>query len=246
MERYAPTKAELLLATEKAKEHIKNWGGPSDTFSTYLTAFVAGIEYVKATPSPAKAEQELRPIKPLGNWLLAQTDLPPVMLPDGGYWYYGSVLQLLKRYLNEHESTTPPVKEAGQPAPSGLRWIRITTEDSLPPDDNGPNPKEYIVQYQVSDSNGQFPEHCVDLLTTAEIHNECQGCDWFEWLSDSPAPVQVDPLHFHKWIIKEGWEPHSSGEYWYKLDYPSQWPTPHTCLEHELIPLYTQSLQNKP
>jgi hypothetical protein len=53
----------------------------------------------------------LRPIKPLGDWLLAQKDLPPVMLPDGGYWYYGSVLQLLKRYLKESASPSLPAKE---------------------------------------------------------------------------------------------------------------------------------------
>jgi hypothetical protein len=122
-----------------------------------------------------------------------------------------------------------------RPAPSGLRWI----DNGLPEFTwRGP-----VITQRPDNTTGlklaTFTEH--GWVIEDRFNNE-----WvIKWLSDSPAPVQVDPLSFHKWIKKEGWEPHSSGDYWYKLDYPSQWPTPHTCLEHELITLYTQSLQPK-
>lgn len=91
-------------------------------------------EWYDETPPVKEIEQELRPIKPLGDWLLAQKDLPPVMLPDGGYWYYGSVLQLLKRYLNEHEAATPPVREVTHTDDVETTWNTFWKEIVCSPD----------------------------------------------------------------------------------------------------------------
>lgn len=49
-------------------------------------------------------------------------------------------------------------------------------------------------------------------------------------------------LAFQRWCIKEGWKEHSSGGFWYKLDYPSQWPTPHMAKDAELIQLFKDQL----
>lgn len=74
----------------------------------------------------------------------------------------------------------------------GLRWVRLTTAETLPPADSGPFPVKYAVRYQMSDSNGNHPVIGQDWLTASEIAIECQGCDWFEYLLES-APKEAEP-----------------------------------------------------
>lgn len=51
----------------------------------------------------------------------------------------------------------------------------------------------------------------------------------------------VDPIKFHKWLITEHWEEHSSGQYWHRSKDRHQWPPEQTCEEKELYNLYKQS-----
>lgn len=50
-------------------------------------------------------------------------------------------------------------------------------------------------------------------------------------------------LLFHRWCVKNGWKWHNNG-YWYKLDYPNQWPTPHTVDDSELIQMFLSETEN--
>lgn len=51
----------------------------------------------------------------------------------------------------------------------------------------------------------------------------------------------IDPIEFHKWLVSEHWEEHSSGQYWYRSKDRHQWPPEQTCDETELVNLYKQS-----
>lgn len=44
-------------------------------------------------------------------------------------------------------------------------------------------------------------------------------------------------ISFHKWMINQGWELHSSGNYWFKLEDRSEWPPKeeNVCDEKQLI-----------
>ena len=61
----------------------------------------------------------------------------------------------------------------------------------------------------------------------------------------------AEPALVEWYANKQGWYLHSSGEYYYKLDYPSQWPTPHVKELYEMKDMYhdyitqQKSLTNK-
>ena len=40
----------------------------------------------------------------------------------------------------------------------------------------------------------------------------------------SRVEAQKLAFTFLEWVKQEGWEKHSSGRYYFKLEYPSQWP----------------------
>jgi hypothetical protein len=42
-------------------------------------------------------------------------------------------------------------------------------------------------------------------------------------------------LAFHLWMIKNGWQEHSSKEYWYRSKDSHQWPPDETVTEEELL-----------
>ena len=49
---------------------------------------------------------------------------------------------------------------------------------------------------------------------------------------DKLPPVAMS---FHKWIIENGWQEHSSKEYWYRSKHSNQWPPKETATESELM-----------
>ena len=46
---------------------------------------------------------------------------------------------------------------------------------------------------------------------------------------------ESEPIRFAKWLKSNNYEKHSSGTYYYKLSYPSQWPPEKTYFENELL-----------
>jgi hypothetical protein len=131
----------------------------------------------------------LRPIKPLGDWLLAQKDLPPVMLPDGGYWYYGSVLQLLKRYLKESESPSLPAK--------GITGFNTMAEYEAY--NKGRADEEKVILKFIEEWNGETNSEMGSLLA-----------------SKLPAREQaVDPVAFAEWASGNRWRYLTGKKQWF-------------------------------
>lgn len=45
-------------------------------------------------------------------------------------------------------------------------------------------------------------------------------------------------MAFHRWMVKEGWQEHSSRDYFYKSKDHSQWPPDQTATEEELLRMF--------
>jgi hypothetical protein len=59
--------------------------------------------------------------------------------------------------------------------------------------------------------------------------------------------LSKDVMRFYRWMTDEGWQEHSSGRYFFKLEYASQWPPPekNCATEGDLIRLWNESLIKK-
>lgn len=55
----------------------------------------------------------------------------------------------------------------------------------------------------------------------------------------------VNPIEFHKWIIENNWEEHSSKQYWHRSKNRKDWPPDETCEKSELVNKFKQQKQSK-
>lgn len=89
-------------------------------------------------------------------------------------------------YISEHPLPKPKREQ------EGLKWVRLTTAETLPPVEKGPNPKVYAIRCQESDMNRENPYLRQGWMTAEEMLEDCQGCDWYEYLLES-APKEAEP-----------------------------------------------------
>lgn len=151
------------------------------------------------------------------------------LLSDNGSLSYDYCLgykEGMNRILNEQKA---PLQ--------GAVWIKAS--DRLPEKDgyycfkaNG----GYMGAYLRTESNGNR-WWCDSAGGTIRNWKNC------EWLDESPSKESdaVDPIKFHKWLIDQHWEEHSSGRYWHRSKDRHQWPPEQTAEETELPKLYQQS-----
>lgn len=58
---------------------------------------------------------ELKDIpEPIGNFILEQKDVEPLMMPDGAYYHYSKVCVMLQRVLTSRFASTPPTTEQSE------------------------------------------------------------------------------------------------------------------------------------
>jgi len=50
----------------------------------------------------------------------------------------------------------------------------------------------------------------------------------------------IDAIKFHKWLLENNWQEHSSGEYWHRSKDRHTWPPEETCTKEELFGKYWQ------
>lgn len=86
-----------------------------------------------------------------------------------------------------------------------------------------------------------------------------QDCEWVEHapqiqnfknqirqLEHANVELFCDAIKFHKWLLFNNWEEHSSGEYWHRSKNKHDWPPDEICTEKELFAKYwQQNFNNK-
>lgn len=122
-----------------------------------------------------------------------------------------------------------------QPAPSGLRWINAAV--AIPKGNDNPIHVKVDGCTRIGnfyEENGVMHFHVQHPHSYSLHHTQFKH---IEWLSDSPAPVQVDPVELLEWLVRSGYNPMFIGFYLKGGNRVSA---------EELYTIYTQSLQNKP
>lgn len=116
------------------------------------------------------------------------------------------------------------------------KWVKVTT-DTLPKEkmDKVPCILKYgdMVYFQFDPANENWTNYWVEHVDMylAEAQTE------LKWPIERIKQLVFED-DFRKWKASEGWREHSSYEYWYRLDYPSQWPTPHVKYHSELKEIF--------
>jgi hypothetical protein len=112
------------------------------------------------------------------NELLTPEDFfDKYMRVDKDYHLPAWVQGLASRYADYFHKATPPSGD-------NLRWVRLTTEDTLPPDIPG---RRYVCRFQFTNKLGEPGAIIVYYFSRKEIEEESQGADWFEWLEEVSA-----------------------------------------------------------
>lgn len=78
-----------------------------------------------------------------------------------------------------------------------------------------------------------------------------QDCEWVQHANEAQdlkeqirqlerANVELfmDAIKFHKWLLENNWQEHSSGEYWHRSKDQHIWPAEETCTNEELFAKY--------
>lgn len=225
MPRYAPTEKELAIALEKAGAHIKAWGGPPDMLAAYITAFIAGIEYVKQQPSPSPVEgQTADLIAKLQENI--RTHLNPYNLGD-----MGETTKQINELIKIVQTPSQSVK--------GMRWICAANQL---PETNKPESLKGKVKRSIA-SKCVYSDSCVIGYDDKTMYCEGRNDDIYiaftdlEWLCEDESPsdtLKVDAMEFAEWMRKQNVQVCNDGR-WLIIN------TPYTTAK--LYDLYTQSLK---
>lgn len=175
---------------------------------------------IKSTTQPVKEVEPDDSLFKINDYARQQgitDEVLKILHKKAAVWNKDIYPHMLKGLLNgwcmgyRSGKESAPVKEAGQPAPSGLRWQPIeelTTDYNL---------HKVVLRYDNSEIRRYF-----------ESDQPFGRAIEFAYLSDSPAPVQVDPRHVIEWLQNN------------IVAFLNEYNT------DELLEKYTQSLQNKP